>query len=303
VLPSAPQSGAGDPRNTVRLRDGRTLSYLDLGDPDGLPVLFTIGSPSSAAGGKAFAPAAARNGIRLLSIDKPGSGSSTRDPQRSLLRFGADVRDLADALGLGRVALAGQSGGGPHALAAAYVLGDRVSTLSLISSAGPLHEEWAREGLNPLMRSTTWCANHAPPLMALPVGLIKLMMGTPERAQRLMARNARKLGERERVEMTRPEAAFILQGTSETFVSGVGPACDEFRAIGQPWGFRLEDVHAPTDLWHGTVDTSCPIAMARGLARRLPSAELHELDGLGHGFFGPELDAAMAKLRQSEVLS
>jgi pimeloyl-ACP methyl ester carboxylesterase len=266
-------------------------------------VLFTIGSPSSAAGGKAFAPAAARNGIRLLSIDKPGYGSSTRDPQRSLLRFGADVRDLADALGLGRVALAGQSGGGPHALAAAYVLGDRVSTLSLISSAGPLAEPWAREGLNPLMRSTTWCANHAPQLMALPVGLIKLMAGSPERAQKVMARTARKLSDREREEMERPETTAIFQGTGEAFSSGVGPACDEFRAIGQPWGFRLEDVHAPTDLWHGTVDASCPIAMARGLARRLPNAELHELDGLGHGFFGPELDAAMAKLGQSEVRS
>jgi pimeloyl-ACP methyl ester carboxylesterase len=290
-----------DTRTTVPLPDGRTLSYLDLGDPDGVPVLFTIGSPSSATGGRAFAGAAARSGVRLLSVDKPGYGGSSRQPGRPLLQYGEDLRVLADVLGLEQVALAGQSGGGPHALAAAYVLGARVSTLSLISSAGPLHEPWAREGLNPLLRTTTWCANHVPALMALPVGAVKLMMGTPARAERLLERNAHKLSERERAELSGPETGHILAGTGEAFADGVGAACDEFAVLGRPWGFRLEDVHAPTDLWHGTGDRSCPIAMARGLATRLPKATLHELDGLGHGFFGAELDAAMAALAQAGV--
>ena len=60
-------------RSSIRLPDGRTLSYLEAGDPDGLPVLFTIGSPSSAIGGLAFAPAAARNGVRHVWFHPSGA--------------------------------------------------------------------------------------------------------------------------------------------------------------------------------------------------------------------------------------
>lgn len=284
-------------RELISLPDGRTLSYIQMGDPDGIPVLFTIGSPSSAVGALGYAGAAERHGLNLIAIDKPGYGSSSRDPQRSLLRYGADVRDLADALGFTRVAVAGQSGGGPHALAAAYVLGDRVSTLSLISSYGPVNEPWAAEGHSGLMRTTTWFANHASGLMWLPVAPLKVMMGDSDRARRLALRMAKKLPPPERAVLEAPEAELILRGASDAFVNGMSAACDEFRALGRPWGFRVEDVHAPTDVWHGNRDTSCPITMARGIAERLPNGTLHELDTIGHAFFGPELDEAMAALR------
>jgi len=284
-------------RELVSLPDGRTLSYMQVGDPDGLPVLFTIGTPSSAVGALGYAGAAERHGLNLISIDKPGYGGSSRDPQRSLLRFGADVRELADALGLARVAVAGQSGGGPHALAAAYVLGDRVSTLSLICSYGPINEPWAAQGHNGLMRTTTWFANHAPRLMGLPVAPIKMMMGDTDRARRLTLKMAKKLPPRERADLEAPEAELILRGASDAFEDGMAAACDEFRALGRPWGFQVEDVHAPTDVWHGTRDKSCPITMARGIAERLPNGTLHELDEIGHAFFGPELEQAMATLR------
>ena len=283
-------------RTTVQLRDGRSLSYVELGEPSGVPVLFTMGSPSSGVGGRSYSPSAQRQGIRLISIDKPGYGQSTRQRGRSLLSFGADVRDLADALDLDRVAIAGQSGGGPHAAAAAHVLGDRVSTLSLICSYGPVTEAWAADGHNSFMRATTVLANRAPWLMWLPIGGVKLTLGTPDRAMKFMERSVAKLTVKEREDLLRPETRWALEGISEAFDHGLGPVCDEFRALGRPWGFRLEDVAAPTDLWHGDSDKSCPIGMVREMAQRMPNATMHELAGVGHGFFGEELDEAMATL-------
>lgn len=290
------QLGAVPVRQVVRLRDGRALSYLELGAPSGVTVLFTMGSPSSAIGALGFDAAAERNGVRLVSIDKPGYGGSTRDPKRTLQRYGADVADLADVLGLDRVAVAGQSGGGPHAIAAAYVLGNRVSNLTLIASAGPLAEPWARSGLNPVMRTMTWFARNAPGLLGLPVAGMDLLMGNPARLERLAKRNEHKLSDAERALMHAPEMPLIAQGIQDAFASGRGGVKDEFRAIGRDWGFVLEDVTARTEMWHGTVDKSCPIAMARQLAARLPNVTLHELDGCGHNFFGADLDAVFASI-------
>lgn len=283
-------------RATIGLSDGRTLSYLEAGDPAGLPVLFTIGSPSSAVGALAFAPAAERTGVRLICVDKPGYGGSTRDPRRILRQYGADIRDLADALGVDRVALAGQSGGGPHAIAAAHALGERVSALLLIAAYGPVEEEWVSQNTNALISSTNFCARRAPWLLGLPVSLIKFAMGSPERVDKMLERREHKLTPEELEASKAPELSWIKLGVADAFTHGTAGAKDEFHAIGNPWGFRLEDVQAPTEVWHGAEDKSCPIAIGRGLAAHLPNAVLHELPGQGHSFFGPELDEAFASL-------
>lgn len=64
---------------------------------------------------------AAPRGGRVIAIDGPGSGLS--DPQRGrrLIDWPHDVAALA-ALGLGRFAILGYSGGGPYALACAYAM-------------------------------------------------------------------------------------------------------------------------------------------------------------------------------------
>ncbi len=283
-------------RRTTTLSDGRELSYIEAGDPDGVPLLFTIGSPSTATGGLAFADAAAENGVKLISIDKPGYGRSTRDRHRSLVGYGNDVTELANALGLKQVALAGQSGGGPHALAAAHVLGPRVSTLTLISGFGPAAEPWVRRDLNPIMRSTLWLARDAPWLLGATVGPMKALLGNAARAERLMQRAAAKTTPEDREAMNDPHSRFLLEGMEEAFGSW-SAVCDEFRTIGRPWGFALESIQAPTDLWHGTNDQNCSISAARTVADLLPHATLHELPGKGHSFFGQDLSDAMANVR------
>lgn len=288
------------PRRTTTLSDGRTLSYIEAGDPDGVPLLFTIGTPSSATGGLAFASAAARNGVKLISIDKPGYGQSTRDRNRSLVRYGQDVAALADSLGLERVALAGQSGGGPHALAAAHVLGSRVSTLTLISSFGPATETWVRPELAGQIKIMTMVSQHAPGFMGVVAGLMKILTGNRAHAERMVKHAAAKATPTEREALTSPELQFILDGYSEAY-SSIGAVRDELHAIGVPWGFDLEGIGAPTDLWHGTEDNACSITMARGIAYRLPRSTLHELPGLGHSFFGRALDDALANVRAKAI--
>jgi pimeloyl-ACP methyl ester carboxylesterase len=50
----------------------------------------------------------------------------------------------------------------------------------------------------------------------------------------------------------------------------------------RPWPFPLSEVKTPVHLWHGALDTSAPIAIARRLARELPDATLHVSDSSAH---------------------
>ena len=135
----------------VRTPDGRKLHVLEGGDPDGLPVVVHHGTPGGALQYEPHAVDAAERGIRLLSYDRPGYGGSTPHEGRSVADAAADVSAIADALGIGDFGTYGGSGGGPHTLACAALLPDRVVGAVAIASVAP----FPAEGLD-------WLARHGP---------------------------------------------------------------------------------------------------------------------------------------------
>jgi pimeloyl-ACP methyl ester carboxylesterase len=63
----------------VVLPDGRTLGHAVWGEPEGSPVLLVGTSPGS----RLFCPdmpATVAAGVRLVTVDRPGSGRSDPDP-------------------------------------------------------------------------------------------------------------------------------------------------------------------------------------------------------------------------------
>src|SRR3954467_650154 len=123
--------------------DGRTLCYADWGAapggaPDGYPVFalhgsagcrLLVGSPDKVGA----------LGARLITYDRPGYGrSDRRGPETAVADHVGDVEAIADALRIGEFAVTGGSGGGPHALAVAARLADRVSRVSNYAAIAPL---------------------------------------------------------------------------------------------------------------------------------------------------------------------
>jgi pimeloyl-ACP methyl ester carboxylesterase len=121
--------------STVTLRDGRTLEFADLGDAGGTPVVFHPGTPAAAGQGAVIAGAAARQGVRLISVSRPGYGASTMCAP-SLTAAASDTLELADQLGFEQFGILGSSGGGPFALAVAAVAPGRVSCVAAHASPG-----------------------------------------------------------------------------------------------------------------------------------------------------------------------
>ena len=110
----------------IALADGRTCALAEWGDPEGVPCFSLHGTPGGRISWAEDPTIYARHGIRRLTTDRPGYGESTRQPGRRVVDIVADVVEVADALGLDRFVVTGASGGGPHALALAAMLPDRV---------------------------------------------------------------------------------------------------------------------------------------------------------------------------------
>ena len=119
---------------SITLSDGRSLGFQRLGDPDGCPLFFFHGTPGSRLVLSQNDRIAQIPGLHLILPERPGYGLSDPKPGRVLLDWPNDVVELADYLGLDSFAVAGESGGGPHALACAYRLADRVTKALVLSS-------------------------------------------------------------------------------------------------------------------------------------------------------------------------
>jgi pimeloyl-ACP methyl ester carboxylesterase len=122
---------------TVSTSDGRTLAFAEYGDPDGFPVFFLHGSPGSRLWRHYDESVYVDVGVRLFTHDRPGYGWSARNPGRRVVDCAGDIAALADELGIEQFAVTGSSGGGPHSLAVAARLPERVTGAGCMVSLAP----------------------------------------------------------------------------------------------------------------------------------------------------------------------
>ncbi|WP_329454292.1 alpha/beta fold hydrolase [Streptomyces sp. NBC_01497] len=277
------------------LPDGGVLHVYDTGDDEPveaagtgsgrrLPVLWHHGTPNTGAPPRPLFPAADRLGIRWVSYDRPGYGGSTPRPGRDVASAAGYAARAADALGIGRFAVMGHSGGGPHALACAALLPDRVPAVVVASGLAP----YGAEGLD-------WFADMA----ASGVTALRTAAAGRAAAERLHASGAPYDPEfvpADLAALTGPWSWFDGVVRAAT-ASGPGPHIDDDLAYVAPWGFDPAQVRAPVLLLHGGLDRIAPPAHARWLAARLPSARLRVGPEDGHISALDGGDEALAWLR------
>ncbi|MFA5941169.1 MAG: alpha/beta hydrolase [Sinimarinibacterium sp.] len=292
-------SSAYPPPQFLRLADGRRLAWYEYGDPDGKPCIYTTGSPASGLIGVIYDETARKAGVRWISVDKPGYGHSDPQPRRRLLDWPCDIAALADHLGFQRFANAGQSGGGPHALALAHALPQRITVTLVVAGMGPATEDWVRDGMRAANRRMFWIARHAPWLMRLFMSSYKHAVSSPKRRERFVRRQLAGLPPADRAWLDAHPDSMQLQfdALEGAFRQGTRAAADEMRMFARDWGCRLADIKGRVLLWHGTEDASVPVAVARHIAAQLPDCEAHFLDGVGHGMPASVVTAIVEAVR------
>ncbi|WP_245601880.1 alpha/beta fold hydrolase [Hamadaea tsunoensis] len=244
----------------VELPDGGVLHAYDSGTGD-VAVCWHHGTPNIGTPPAPLYAAAERLGLRWIAYDRPGYGGSAAAPDRPVGSAARYTAAVADALGIGRLALFGHSGGGTHALGAAALLGDRIT--AVVSAAGVA--PFGVPGLD-------WYS-----------GMNKSGLGSLTAAA--CGRAAKESWEASGVEydseFTAADFAAFEAGWG-WFGSVVGPALaggrapliDDDLAYVRPWGCDPAQITAPVLLLHGELDHTIPSSHAVWLADRIAGAEL-----------------------------
>jgi pimeloyl-ACP methyl ester carboxylesterase len=132
----------GEPSQFVEIGDGVTVHLRDEGPRDALPIVLLHGSNADLHTWEPWAKGLSQD-YRVIRFDQVGHGLTGPDPEHDYSRanFTEDIDQVADALGLERFVLGGNSMGGKHALAYAVAHPERVAGLILVDSGGPPQDE------------------------------------------------------------------------------------------------------------------------------------------------------------------
>jgi pimeloyl-ACP methyl ester carboxylesterase len=260
----------------LTLRDGRTLAWHEWGVPDGIPVLRLQGTPNSRF---ARHPTWERLGVRVIMADRPGYGASTRMPGRGLASVADDLVELLDHLGLDRVPVSGQSGGGPHVLALGARHPGRISAATVVAGTAPLTDADIPllSGVNAeaerRFRDGGWDAVY--PLLH---ELREKWLADPLADFRAAYSDA---PPEDQAVMSDPAFQRTLtQDVTEALRPGAQGWCDECVAM-DDWDIAPEEVSVHVVWYHSRRDAHVPLQAVQRLVDRLPSAELRLWEG-GH---------------------
>lgn len=80
------------------------ISFDEVGDPAGFPVVFHHGAPCSRLLPDGWDPLAKTRGLRIVCFDRPGYGDWPAQPGRTVLDVVAATSRAADELGIERFA-------------------------------------------------------------------------------------------------------------------------------------------------------------------------------------------------------
>ncbi|HEY2372948.1 MAG TPA: alpha/beta fold hydrolase [Gaiellaceae bacterium] len=268
---------------SVTTSDGRTLTVREGGDPDGFPVLSISGTPGSSTLYERHVRDAAERGIRLFSYDRPGYGGSTRQKDRNVADCAADIAAVCDALGVQRFCVWGISGGGPHALAAAALMPDRVIAAASLASVAP----YDAEGLDFLEGMGEQNVEEMAAIFegedahraSMEKARHELLSATPEQLVELWQTL---LGPSDREVATGVLAAFLLDHMRAGIGSSGDGWIDDDRAFVTPWGFDLASIRVPVQLWQGEQDQFVPHGHGVWLAEHIPGVDARLTAEDGH---------------------
>jgi len=279
--------------NQLRLSDGRAIGYAEYGDPQGRPVLYFHGLPSSRfeMNNPDLIEVAERLHVRLIIADRPGIGLSDFRPY-TIASYPDIVAEFADKLGLNRFPVMGISSGGKFVAACAWKIPQRLTTATIVSGTAPFDLPGVKESLSKQDQQVYGMADKMP-------WLFRLMLWK-------IARDARKdpasilslfteLSEVDKAVLARPNVTRAFgQMVVEAFRQGTRGAALDWTLEARPWGFSLQEIKMPVNIWHGEDDKVLSIEQARIQAKVIPDARVKFYPNEGHTLFVNRLDELLS---------
>ena len=271
------------PTMELRLPDGRSLDVFLDGPPSGTPLVYHVGTPSAGIPWAPEVEAFAKRGLRYVSFSRPGYGSSTRRPGRSVADVVDDTIAVLDAIGADRCHVFGWSGGGPHALACAALMPERVISVATIGGVAP----YPAEGLD-------WIAGmgaeNVEEFTAAIVGPDELITFMERAAPAFRAVTPEGVADAfgdviddvDRGTLTGAFSAWMADDFHEALRIGYWGWFDDDMAFTRPWGFGVDEIRVPVFVWQGGHDRMVPFSHGEWLATHIPEARARLFPEHGH---------------------
>ena len=280
---------------TLELKDGRKLGFAEYGDLNGIPVFHFNGSGGSRLERPANLNILTDLSIRYIATDRPGHGNSTPKPDRELLDWPEDVTAIADHLAIDKFHVLGWSAGGPHALACAYKMPQRVISGAIVSGLGPPDRPYPYEGYKGFMKLLMILGRKFPKLVYVFRGMAARQINKTSGA--IGDKFVKSLPEVDQKPFEDPTVkemliADIREGYKQ---GGEGPARDDI-IINFPWKFDIREVGTRFDIWQGDSDRNVPVNQGRYQAQLLPDNNFYLLENKGHMFLLDEWKNILSEL-------
>ena len=265
---------------------GKFLAWNEYGSPEGKPVFYYHGWPSSRLQARLAHHLARERKLRLIAMDRPGMGKSTHIPGRNLSDWPPLMAAFADHLGIEKFGQIGVSGGGPYVLACAANIPERLTRSVVLAGMVPLPLTKAgTSGLHPLYRAMIPLRKGSPPFFS---GLFRIAAnvsaGRPEKFP--LSALVRSLAEKDRALLLSSPDVWEVATTSfsesvSTKGCGRGVMTDSEIYFQKP-GFDPSEIIHPIRYWHGGDDKNIPASLVEDLVATMPHAELTVEPDLGH---------------------
>lgn len=268
----------------IKLGDGRKIGIAEYGKLDGIPVMFFHGTPGSRLIYDNDDEIAIKLGIRIISLDRPGFGESTPKPNRKLLDWPDDVLEVANLLEIDKFSIIGVSGGGAFAAACAYKIPNRIHSLAIVSGPTPFINGKAPGAMNRSNKLAFFLSRKVPSILKASYrAQRKLLTEQPEKFKKQTREGNKHLHEWDRQFIqTDEQINSLMIHLGEAFKYSVDECVNEPALLTKPWGFSLERVSFPIDIWHGEEDQMAPFVEMKNFAQNIPNCETHFIPKVGH---------------------
>ena len=254
------------------------LSYDDVGDPAGRPVVYLHGTPDSRLSRHPDDGLAEAGGVRLIAVDRPGYGGTSPGP------LGDRVTALLGRLGIERAAVLAWSGGALAGLELAATTGWATS-LHVAGGLVPV-EAYRDPEVRAAAESRLGLLEMSEMLPADELAAAVAPMLAPYPCDHALAlehqREHRDADEQARIAAVPGAVDRMAAGLVEAVRRGLAGVEADIVDQVRPLGVGVRDIAVPVQLWYGAEDQVTPPAFGDWYAERLRLAALRVVPDAGH---------------------
>lgn len=267
----------------LQIDQRRSLGIAEFGSHEGFPVLWFPGTP----GGRRQVPIDTRhyareNNIRIICVERPGIGFSTRHLYDAISDFARDIERVVEQLDIERCGVVALSGGGPYALACAHALSSRVVATAVFGGVAPTLGEEAPEGglTAKALPVEKWLTYMKWPLGTVLSRSVKMLHPL---ADPIVDAIVKYIPGHETAMIGREDIrAMFIDDILNSSKAGLHSILHDIILFNRPWGFTLSGIAVPVHFWHGEEDPMVPPEHAEHMAGLITGAGFTICEDAGH---------------------